>query len=361
MLSRLDRVKRSKCEFMRESVTYLGHRIDTDSLHPLPDRVRAIKEAPKPTSVTTLKAYLGMLTYYSKFLPKLSTLLYPLYCLLKKGAHWKWGTKQAQAFKASKKLLTSDKCLTHLDSTLKLTLACDASEYGLGAVLSHKMSDGSERPIGYASRTLSPSERNYSQLEKEGLSCIFGIKRFHDYLFRRSFELITDHKPLLGLLKEDRPVSPQASARIKRWSLFLSSYEYTLSFRKTDAHANADALSRIPLPEEPTKSSVEPELVLLAEHLNESPITAADIRTWTSRDPKLSEVLQYVQCGWPNNGDSELEPYSSRRLELSSYEGCLMWGKRVVIPPPRQVVVLQELHEGHPGISKMKALARMYV
>jgi transposase InsO family protein len=365
VLSRLDkaglRVKRSKCEFMRESVTYLGHRIDADGLHPLPDRVRAIKEAPKPTSVTTLKAYLGMLTYYSKFLPKLSTLLYPLYRLLRKGVPWRWGTKQARAFKASKKLLTSDKCLTHFDSSLKLTLACDASEYGLGAVISHKMPDGSEKPIGYASRTLSPSERNYSQLEKEGLSCIFGIKKFHDYLFGRSFELVTDHKPLLGLLKEGRAVSPQASARIKRWSLFLSSYEYTLSFRKTGAHANADALSRLPLPEEPAKTTVEPELVLLAEHLDESPVTAADIRTWTSRDPKLSRVLQYVQCGWPNNGDSELEPYSSRRLELSSYEGCLMWGTRVVIPPPGRVAVLQELHEGHPGISKMKALARMYV
>ena len=194
------------------------------------------------------------------------------------------------------------------------------------------MTDGSERPIGYASRTLSPSERNYSQLEKEGLSCIFGIKKFHDYLFGRSFELVTDHKPLLGLLKEDRPVSPQASARIKRWSLVLSSYEYTLSFRRTGAHANADALSRLPLPEEPAKTTVVPELVLLAEHLDESPITAADIRTWTSRDPKLSRVLQYVQCGWPNKGDSELEPYSSRHLELSSYEGCLMWGTRVVIP-----------------------------
>ena len=149
-------------------------------------------------------------------------------------------------------------------------------------------------------------------------------------------------------MKEDRPASPQASGRIKSWSLFLSSYEYTLSFRKTGAHANADALSRLPLPEEPSKTTVEPELVLLAEHLDESPITAADIRTWTSRDPKLSRVLQYVQYGWPNNGDSELEPYSSRRLELSSYEGCLMWGTRVVIPPPGQVVVLQELHEGHP-------------
>ena len=365
VLSRLDRaglrVKRNKCEFLRPSVTYLGHRIDADGLHPLPDRVRAIKDAPTPKSVTELKSYLGMLTYYSKFLPNLSLTLHPLYLLLRKDVKWKWGVAQAKAFAASKDLLTSDKCLTHFDSSLKLTLACDASAYGLGSVLSHKMPDGSERPIAYLSRMLSVAERNYSQLEKEGLACIFGIKKFHNYLFGRSFELVTDHKPLLGLLKEDRATSQQASSRIKRWSLFLSNYEYSLVFRNTSAHANADALSCLPLPEEPARAFEVPELVLLAEHLNESPVTASDIRVWTQRDVKLARVLQHIQQGWPNNGDPELEPYSSRRLELSCFDGCIMWGTRIVIPPPGRETVLQELHEGHPGITRMKSLARMYV
>ena len=223
------------------------------------------------------------------------------------------------------------------------------------------MLDRSERPIGYASRTLNQAERNYSQLEKEGLACTFGIKHFHDYLFGRSFELVTDHKPLLGLIKENIAVSPQASARIKRWSLFLSSYKYKLVFRRTTAHANADALSRLPVQGEPSKEVEEPELVLLAEHLADSPVTAQDIRSWTRRDPKLSKVLLHVQQGWPNEGDPDLEPYSSRRLELSAYEGCVMWGNRIVVPPPGRQAVLRELHEGHPGMSRMKSLARMYV
>ena len=179
VLSRLDRaglrVKKSKCEFMKPSVTYLGHRIDANGLHPLLERVRAIKEAPIPKSVCQLKSYLGMLTYYSKFLPNLSTLLNPLYKLLRKDVIWAWGAAQAKPFAASKDLLTSKKCLTHFDSSLELTLACDASAYGLGAVLSHRMADGTERPIAYSSRTLTASEVNYSQLEKEGLACIFGI------------------------------------------------------------------------------------------------------------------------------------------------------------------------------------------
>jgi hypothetical protein len=162
----------------------------------LPHQVRAMKEAPKPTSVTTLKAYLGMLTFCSKCLPKLSTLLY---CLLRRRGPWRWGTKQAKAFKACKKFLTYDKCLTHLDSSLKLTLACDASHFGLEA----EMSDGRERPIGYSSRTLNPSERNYSQLEKEG----FFMHLRNQENFGRPFDLVTNHKLLLGLLKERRPVS----------------------------------------------------------------------------------------------------------------------------------------------------------
>ena len=147
------------------------------------------------------------------------------------------------------------------------------------------MPDGSERPIGYASRSLNSAEKNYSQLEKEGLSCIFRVCKFHQYLFGHSFQLMTDHKPLLGLIKKDRAVSVLASARIKHWSLLLSNYEYTLSFRGTAAHGNADALSRLPLPEVPDHLSTPPELVLLAEHLDNSSVTAADIQAWTRTNP----------------------------------------------------------------------------
>ena len=143
----------------------------------------------------------------------------------------------------------------------------------------------------------------------------------HTFVFGYTFELVTDHKPLLGLLKEDCATTQQASARIKRWHLFLSGYEYTLVFRNTTAHANANALSRLPLPVEPAEAEVEPELVLLAEHLADSSVTAHVICTWTRKDPKLSRVLQCVQQGWPSRGDPELEPYSSKKLELSSYEG----------------------------------------
>ncbi len=132
---------------------------------------------------------------------------------------WCWEEEEAKAFAASKELLLSSDLLVHFDPELEIVLACDASSYGVGA---HKMRDGSERPVGYASRTLSPAERNYSQLEREGLACVFGIKRFHSYLFGHHFELMTDHKPLLALLNQHKSTSEQASARIRRWSLFMA-------------------------------------------------------------------------------------------------------------------------------------------
>ena len=293
-------------ESMAPSVTYLGYRLDAEGLHPLTDKVKAIEEAPAPRNVTELKSYLGLLTYYNKFLPNLATHLNPLYQLLQKRSTWHWGQSQEKAFAKSKELLLSAKVLIHFDPELELVLACDASDYGIGAVLAHRLPDWTEKPIGYVSRTLTSAERNYSQLEKEGLSCIFGIKKFHSYLFGHTFKLITDHKPLLGLPSAHKPVSSQASARIKCWSLFLSSYEYILEFRNTTAHGNADALSRLPLSEEPAQVEVPPELVLLAEHLENSPVTADQIRSWTAKDPVLTKVVQFVQQGWPTRCGEEL-------------------------------------------------------
>ena len=347
------RVKKKKCLFMVPSVSYLGHKIDADRLHPLPDKLQAVKAAPTPRNVSELKSYLGLLTYYGKFLPNLSTHLEPLYRLLAKDSKWKWTKVQEKAFEESKNLLQSSQLLVHFNPELPLILACDASAFGIGAVLAHRMPDGYEKPISYASRTLNKAERNYSQLEKEGLSCVFGVKHFYSYLFGHPFELITDHKPLLGLLGENKPTSPQASARICRWALYLSIFEYTLKFRRTSAHCNADALSRLPLPVEPAIVQTPPELVLLTEHLDNSPVTADQICARTRRDPVLSQVVQFLQQGWPTvQGDTpQLAPFFAKQTELSLYESCILWGTRVIVPATEQAAVLTELHEGHPGMA----------
>ena len=151
-------LNKNKCVFLAPSVSYLGFCIDSQGLHPLPEKVRAIQDAPKPSNVTELKSFLGLVQYYSKFLPNLSIVLAPLNRLLRKGYEWKWAKPEGEAFAEAKKLLTSSQLLVHYDPALPLVLACDASSYGIGAVLSHKLSDGSERPIAFASRTLAGAE-----------------------------------------------------------------------------------------------------------------------------------------------------------------------------------------------------------
>lgn len=352
-----------KCKFMVNAVEFLGHLVDAQGLRPLPEKIRAVQEAPTPANVTELKAYLGLISYYGKFLPNLSTHLNPLYQLLNKDEPWRWSQVQEASFRKSKKLLMSAKLLTHYNPQLPIILACDASAYGIGVVLAHRMPDGTERPIAYASRTLNPSERNYSQIEKEGLSCVFGVKKFYSYLLGRKFTIITDHKPLLSLLSCQRPTSIQASARIRRWSLHLSMFDYELKFRNAKEHANTDALSRLPLSETISEAKTPPELVLLVDHLNNSPVTAEQIKEATRRNPILTTVLQYVQQGWPHRDavETTLMPYYERQEELSVYDGCILWGNRVVVPKHYQSDVLVELHEGHPGATKMKGLSRMYV
>ena len=304
---------------------------------------------------------MGLLNYYSKFLPNLSQKLRSLYQLLKADQPWKWTKEEADTFQVSKDLLVSSNVLVHYDSTKELILACDASQYGIGAVLAHKMANGTEHPIGYVSRTLSKAELNYSQIEKEGLACVFGVKRFHSYLYGHHFTLITDHKPLLSLFGDGRAIPPQASARIQRWALM---YEYTLAFKCTAQHSNADALSRLPLSVS-VSHTVPPENIMLLHVLDQTPVTALQVKRWTRQDPVLSKVVQFTQEGWPAEttvtNSMDFKPFKVRASELTTHDGCLLWGNRVIIPPQGREQLLEELHLSHPGISRMKGLARAYL
>ena len=146
-------VKHSKCAFLTTKVEFLGHVIDQDGLRTSDTKVQAILNAPQPQNVQQLRSFLGLVNYYGKFVSNLSSTLHPLNQLLSPGTKWHWSTKCARALSQVKKKLSNSRLFVHYDSTLPLTLATDASHYGVGAVISHVYPNGTEYPIAFASNS----------------------------------------------------------------------------------------------------------------------------------------------------------------------------------------------------------------
>ncbi|KAG8174283.1 hypothetical protein JTE90_020770 [Oedothorax gibbosus] len=354
------KVKRDKCEFLCDSLTFLGHTIDSNGIRPVDDKVRAIRNAPTPTNVGELRSFLGLVTFYSKFLPNMSTKLAPLYNLLQKSVPWHWSQAETEAFQNIKDTIICDTgLLVHYDPSKELVLACDASPYGVGAVLSHTI-NGEDRPIAFASRTLTPVEKNYAHIEKEALALVFGVTRFREYLLCRPFVLCTDHRPLVTLFSEKKPVPPMANSRIQRWALTLYAYTYTVRYRPGLQNDNADACSRLTLQTGFKDPPLPVELVLQLERVDLGPVSVDDIRQATLSDATLGQVSKLILEGWPENPDQDknLSPYFKKRFELSVEGGVVLWGNRIVIPNVLRSKILQELQSTHQGVTGMKSIAR---
>ena len=203
VLSRLDqynlRLNRDKCSFFQDRITYCGHEIDKHGLWKSKEKVDAVLNSPRPHNVKSLRAYLGLLNYYHRFLNNLSTIVKPLNELLEKNKKFEWSKICETAFQRSKVLISSEPVLTHYNPRLPAKLATDASLYGVSAILSHVMKNGVEKPIAYASRSLTQTEQRYAQIDRESLAIYWGIKKFYPYLYGRKFTLVTDCQPLLSI------------------------------------------------------------------------------------------------------------------------------------------------------------------
>eukprot|EP00731_Ephydatia_muelleri_P017292 Em0010g390a len=365
------RLKLTKCSFMLPSVEYLGHIISSEGIRPTEEKTRAIVEAPMPLNVSQLRSFLGLLNYYGKFLPHLSSVLAPLYVLLKKNSSWCWGKEQQEAIKKSKELLISATVLIHFDPKKKLVLACDASP-----------------PIAFASRSLAPAEKKYSQLEKEGLVVVFDVIKFQQYLQGRDFTILSDHNPPQYLLSADRAITHGIITHstmgtdtqrillpncIQSWQTTGPSQSQqqgnsSLSSERKKKSAiwafysgNVDTLSRLPLNEAPDDVPLPGDTVYMLEALDSScPVTTAAIKSGTDKDPILSCVRNFVLHGNWDAAPKEPKfvPYRQREHELSVQNDCLLWGSRVVVLKSGREAVLTMLHDAHPGVTRMKVLAR---
>lgn len=353
------RVRKDKCEFFKKSVNYLGHVISKDGVSTCPDKVKAVIDTPPPTNVSEVRSFVGMVMYYSKFIKNTSTILAPLYNLLKLHSKFHWDTACHEAFIKIKKLLASSTVLMHYTPELPLVLTTDASGVGVSAILSQLTLEG-ERPVAYASRSLTSAEKGYAQIDREALAIVFGVKKYHQYLYGRKFILRTDHKPLTHIFSPKAGIPIMAAARMQRWAVLLAGYNYDIEYVTSNRNC-ADALSRLPCEEQRKREGME-EISYVNFVENFLPITNDDVRKATEKDPVLNRILFFLHSNWPSPCEkNELKPFYNRRTELYIDRGCVMWGYRIVIPESLQKQVLKQLHSSHMGIVKMKTLARSYV
>lgn len=325
----------NKCSFGRKKLTILGHLVDQHGIYPDPQKIAAVANFPVPENITDVRSFLGLCSYYRRFIRHFADIAKPLQELLRKDAKFSWSTAQNESFSSLKKLLTSGPVLGHFLPNAETKIHADASGYGLGAVLV-QVQNGKERPIAYASRSMSPSEINYSTTEKECLAVIWAISKFRPYLFGKPFTIVTDHHSLCWLANIKDP-----SGRLARWALRLQEYDADIVHKSGRKHSDADCLSRKPLFE------------AVAENGDEIPFFASitDYRKEQLKDDRLKSIVKTLKRS------DGFQNYQMRNgvLYKKNYDPM---GRQwlLVIPKHLRRDVLKSLHDaptaGHLGFAK---------
>ena len=235
------KIKLQKYKFYEAEIKYLGHIVGRNGLKPDPEKIDKIKNMLRPKNIKELRAVLGLFNYYRKFIQEFSKIAKPMNQLLRKENKFKWGIEQEKSFRYLKKKLTEAPILQYSDFNKQFVIFTDASENGLGAVLSQIDEKKRERVILYDSRSLTKAEANYSTTDLECLAIIWAVQKFHKYLFTGiPFKIVTDHSALKSLKMAKIPKGRRA-----RWIMELQQYNFQIEHRPGKSNANADALSRM--------------------------------------------------------------------------------------------------------------------
>ena len=353
------KLNKDKLEVGVNKVKYFGYILTDKGVEPDPDKVTAIIKMEAPQNKSELETILGiMITYLSRFAPNLAELISTMRGLLTKNAEFIWDSAQQHAFDKVKEVITTSPVLAYFDPSEPTTLQVDASQKRLGVTL---MQDG--RPIAFASKSLTPSEQNYTQIEKEMYGTLFGCKHFHQYLYGREVKVETDHRPLVQIVKKPRHSAPP---RLKRMLMYLQKYHLDVHFFPGKLIPVADILSRKFLPDtypELSKTMEAHVHTVLAQH--GVAIQRLDqIRSATAQNDQFQSMRKVIQQGWPNERSScspEILEYWNPRDELTYAEGLMLKGQKVVIPHDQRSEVLRPIHTGHQGIEKCLKRARSSV
>ena len=392
LLSRLDssglKLNAEKCKFYQHEVKFLGKIIDKNGQRVDPNTVAAIVNMPSPKDKNTLRSFLGHMSYVGKHISNLRTARAPLDVLLKEDVKFVWKDEQRQAFEKCKKMASSTNTLAHYDDKLPLVLTTDASPVGLGACLSHKVEENGKvvlKPLHYASCSLKASEKNYAQVDREGLAVFWATKYFRQFLQCRSFELHTDCSALKRIFGPKNDLGGCASSRLNRWAAALSGFDFQVIHIKGTSNRVCDSLSRLPSPAtdsyECSTMSVCSYAACLAELPLESdtpvsissilgsptmdpwnvlPVTVKDVAKATRDDRVYGKLLNAVRTGNANLKDVDLKPFVSMINDFHIEQDVLFYGARIIVPTVLQTRLLEELHETHMGSVKMKETSRKY-
>ncbi|KAI4903715.1 hypothetical protein NFI96_030773, partial [Prochilodus magdalenae] len=234
-----------KCQLCQTTLSFLGQKIGPEGLLPDDSHVAAILNAPSPSDPATLRSFLGLSAWYSKFVPNYATVVEPIRALLRKNCSFHWNKAAQAAFEQVKQLIVHSTALVMFDPSKSTIVSTDASDYGVGAVLTLMDSNGAEQTVAFASRSLSDAERKYSIVEKKALACVWAAEKWRTWLWGRRFLLRTDHQALTTLLTTKG--NNRAGLRIARWSARLLEFDYDVEYRTRALNHVADCLSRLPL------------------------------------------------------------------------------------------------------------------
>ena len=394
------KLKPSKCMFLKESVKYLGHIVSSEGIHTDPDKLVAVKSWPIPNNVKKVQQFLGFVGFYRRFIKDFAKIAYPLTQLLKgidnvsrkknkKSIPFHWGEEELKSFESLKQAMVNSPVLAYADYRLPFEVHVDASAVGLGAVLCQKRED-KLHVVAYASRSLKPSEVNYSAYKREFLALKWAITdKFFDYLYGARFVVWTDSNPLTYVL-----TSAKLDATGHRWLAKLSSFDFSIKYKAGKTNTDADSLSRLPeiyISNEITKAvctsfdsdeacvSYMPVSVKVVKELEESPVVESlDMTKLQNEDANLAQVINWKVNGErPKKNDLMGVSGSVVRLvrdwdKLSLVDSVLVRTiqtnksnvSQVVIPSSCVGRVLKALHDdiGHPGRDRTLSLvqARFY-
>lgn len=301
-----------------------------------------------------LQSFLGTVNFMSTFIPNLAKKTNLMRSLLKKDVHFVWTSDMAQEFENIKQAIASNVKLIHFDPNRETEIETDASIKGLGAVL---IQDG--RPVRFLSKSLTTTEADYSNIERELLAVLFACEKLHIYVFGRRVTIKTDHKPLESIFL--KPIS-LAPARLQRMLLRLRMYDLYLKYVGAKSVLLADTLSRLVKPE---SDAAVPNLdVTIAQVLKIKPTHMESLQSETKLDPTLVQLRTHIIVGWPDSMSDiqeALRPFWCFRDELAILDGLVMKGNRVVVPSALREETLNLLHEGHQGLTATLQRARRTV